>query len=812
MTKQKYWVVGNTHIDLAWKKNRDEMIELLDTFLARLLDMLDSHPTYTYTIEQAAHYRLLAGRRPDLFARIKHHLQTGRLEMVGGMASTLETNFPNGESFVRNQLIGLRWVKKHFEVDVHTPWLIDTFGINAQVPQILKQFGFSRLMANRFGGNLNQDVFWAQGIDGTQVLVVGMDVNSPYVKHGHLYWNHAKTWDQIDQLFKKAAAAEGAGPILVTVYNENEVLPSLRPDVHVNQGNAAGQADCWQYATLSAFFDALAASNHAWPVIHGDLNPEFTATFPQRIVIRLRNRAVETALLAAEKWAALTGLTNWQEQVEEAWWEMAYIQFHDVFTGSHPTNVLTDLLASLDKVEAIAQAVLDRALQPQAVPMLPLAGVIAAQVYNGLPWARTDLITLPLTPALPGVRRVYLGDQPVAFDIRDGLVRFMATLPAMGSQIFTIEPDTVTVAATVAASPPVENGIIENEFILLECDSKHIIKRLVWKATGAVLAENLTDLLSVQRDNGSFQIEALFGDEIPAVVGTVAIIACAPSAIAQRLIIQGSFPQIAGVGEAGFLHWEAEFEVRQDKPALYLQLRIQWHGEASRLRFNLATKIKSFYGIYEIPFGTVQRTAYRERKTAKGEWPAHRFVAVEDQQHGLALINTGAAGVEVSGGRISSTILRAPKSEYAGMIVDDTSSQHGQHTFNFALLPYAGHWYDGGVVELAQEVNERNRSALYYNQGPKPPAVASWMTLTPGTVVLSAVKASADDRDELIVRLYESAGQSTVAALWIHGAQGAWKSDLKEESRHAVLNCSNETIQIPFGPFEIVTIKVSRNQ
>jgi alpha-mannosidase len=401
-------------------------------------------------------------------------------------------------------------------------------------------------------------------------------------------------------------------------------------------------------------------------------------------------------------------------------------------------------------------------------------------------------------------------DKEIAFDFRDGVLRFMATVPAVGSQGFTIEPGAATQSVTAATGHIVEKCMIENEFILLECDCKHLIKRLVWKETGAVIMENATDLLSVQRDNGSFQIESLFGDEIPVSVGDISIIEFEPSAIAQRLILKGSLPQIAAVGEAGFLAWEAEFEVRAGKPALYVQLRIDWQGEASRVRFNLSTNIKSFDGIYEIPFGTVHRSAYRERRTAKGEWPAHRFVAIEDQAHGLVLINTGAAGVEISGGRISSTIVRAPKTEYVGMVADDTSSQHGQHTFNFALLPYSGNWYNAEVVQLAQEVNESYRAVVYRNERPQPPAINSWMKLSPDTVVLSAVKASVQSTDELVVRLYETAGNSTQSELWIHGAKQAWKSDLREESRYESLSLNNGIIKIPMQPFEIVTVKVTR--
>lgn len=806
MTAQKYWIVGNTHVDMAWKKNRHEMVEVLDTFLARVLDILDSHPTFTYTIEQAAEYRLLAIRRPDLLARAKRYLQEGRLEMVGGMASSMETNLPSGESFVRNQLLGLRWVKKHFEVDVRTAWLIDTFGINAQIPQILKQFGFRHLLANRFGGKVNDDVFLARGLDGTQVLIAGRDVYSPFVEHGHVFWSFTRNWDQIDQLFTEAARAEGNGPILVTAYTENEVPPSLRPDVYVRQGNSQGQEGLWQYSTFRSFFDALETLDTQWPVIYGDLNPEFTATFSQRILIRLRNRAVETLLLEAEKWAALTRLPNWQAPLEDAWWEMAFVQFHDVFTGSHPTEVFRDVLHSLDRVEAIAEATIERALRQEGADLLPLEGRAAAQVFNGLPWERTDLVTIPLSNQWRGVQRVLLNDQEVAFDTKDGAIRIMATILAVGSQTYVLEPG----STTEAGSHLVESGIIENEFIRVECDPQHVIKRLVWKETGAVIIENGGDLLTVQRDHGSFQIEDLQGEEIPATVGDVLSIRRESSAIAQRLVVKGSFPQLVAIGDAGFLNWEAEFEVRKGKPAVYLQLRIDWKGEASRLRFNLATNIKSFDGIYEIPFGTVHRRPYRERGTAKGEWPAQRFVAIEDQNHGLALINTGAAGVEVSGGRISTTILRAPKSEYAGMIVDDTSSQHGHYTFDFVLQPYSGRWFDNGVVQMAEESNEKPRAIVYQNTRPQGPVIGSWMRLMPSSVVLSVVKAPVEDADELIVRLYETTGEATVSELWIRGAKGAWKSDLMEESGYGSLPCNDETITIPIQPYEIVTVKVNR--
>lgn len=46
MESQKFYVVGSTHIDLAWKKDEAEMAEMLDIFVMRLLDTLSGITFY----------------------------------------------------------------------------------------------------------------------------------------------------------------------------------------------------------------------------------------------------------------------------------------------------------------------------------------------------------------------------------------------------------------------------------------------------------------------------------------------------------------------------------------------------------------------------------------------------------------------------------------------------------------------------------------------------------------------------------------------------------------------------------------------
>ncbi|MDY2651386.1 MULTISPECIES: hypothetical protein [Eisenbergiella] len=74
--------------------------------------------------------------------------------------------------------MGLEWLEKNLGVRPQSGWLVDTFGLNAQIPQIMKQFGMKDLYANRFGGNKRYDLFWDEGLDGSRIRVSGRDLAS----------------------------------------------------------------------------------------------------------------------------------------------------------------------------------------------------------------------------------------------------------------------------------------------------------------------------------------------------------------------------------------------------------------------------------------------------------------------------------------------------------------------------------------------------------------------------------------------------------------------------------------------------------
>ncbi len=795
MSERQFMLVACTHVDLAWKRGPEEMSEMLEVMLIRILDSLEQHPAFRYTLEQCAHYRTLERRRPDLVQRMGPYLKQGRLEIAGCMASTLDTNLPAGESFVRNQLLGLKWAKQTWDYAPRSGWLLDTFGINAQVPQILRQFGITRLSANRLGGDKFQDVMLAEGLDGTKLLVVGQDVYSAYVRPEHVVPGYYENWTHLDNAFASADRLTGPGPFVLLMHTENEYLVSLRAFDELRSRGTCRAGERWGAGTISEYLDAVDETRLDWPVVSADLNPEFTGCFSLRPKIRLCNRRAETLLLDAEKWAALAGLRNSSEGLEEAWWRMAFVQFHDVFTGSHPTNVYRAVLETLDGVEAVARQVFAKSIGEIA----PESGREWVAV-NGLPWTRREVVRLPGRNDAGEIEQIFQNGELVPFDIRGDEARALLSVPAGGMTPVIVRRSLR--GGSTPADDDVQNASMENAFIRIEFDRVVGLRRLIWKPTSTVLIEGAGDLLIVQQDDGNFQIESPAGSEVVAAAGTLRLRCARTANASQQIVLSGDFPPLAWAGKDASLKWEIEFSLTPHKPAIDMSVRLNWRGEASRVRLKVSTRIDSSEGTYEVPFGTVQRRPYGVRGTARGEWPAQRFVAIENSTHGVALANNGAAGVEVGGGRITTSLLRAPSAKYAGMVPDDTSSAHGEHEYAFALIPYAGHWVDAGVSRFAQELNNPIRMAAGTI-----PSATSFVSLDSDRIVLSSIKRPEDGSDDVIVRVFETTGQTASASLRIAGMTRASLSDLPE-SRGESIPVAGESVRLQLKPFEIQTLRV----
>jgi alpha-mannosidase len=169
-----FHVTGNAHIDAEWLWPWTETVDVVRRTFGTALQLMYEYPDYTFTQSAAAYNEWLAEKYPDLNRDIARRIKEGRWEVVGGMWVEPDLNMPDGESLVRQLLVGKRWYKNAYGVDIRVGWNPDSFGYTWQLPQIYKKSGVDYFVTQKMIVNdTNQlpfKLFWWESPDGSKVL------------------------------------------------------------------------------------------------------------------------------------------------------------------------------------------------------------------------------------------------------------------------------------------------------------------------------------------------------------------------------------------------------------------------------------------------------------------------------------------------------------------------------------------------------------------------------------------------------------------------------------------------------------------
>ena len=168
-------LVGNSHIDMAWLWPWTETVEVVRNTFQSVLDLMREYPDFKFTMSSARTYEWMQEKYPDLFAQIKQRVREGRWEIIGGMWVEPDLNMPDGESLVRQILVGKRYFQKNFGVDVKIGWNPDSFGYNWQLPQIYAKSGMGYFVTQKLlwaheYTTFPYKLFWWQAPDGSRLL------------------------------------------------------------------------------------------------------------------------------------------------------------------------------------------------------------------------------------------------------------------------------------------------------------------------------------------------------------------------------------------------------------------------------------------------------------------------------------------------------------------------------------------------------------------------------------------------------------------------------------------------------------------
>src|SRR6266853_1529136 len=429
---------GNSHIDMAWLWPWTETVEEVRNTFQSVLDLMREYPDFKFTMSSARTYEWMQEKYPDLFEQIRQRVKEGRWEVIGGMWVEPDLNMPDGESLVRQILVGQKYFQKNFGADIKIGWNPDSFGYNWQLPSI-------------YGG---------------------------------------KVTDSPQMLYLYGIGDHGGGPTRAMLDRAN----------HLRDPNTVFPKI--EFSTAKEFFADLTQElpNLKVPTWKDELYFEYhRGVMTTQADTKQRIRRDEELMLDAEKYASLASLFGRsypQDQFELAWKNLLFDHFHDVMPGSGIAVNYLDAKRNMEDVARSAQEITDGALD-ELLAHVNTRGAkargdgVPVVVFNSLSWPRAEVIEAQVQLSGPA-REVQVLDgaglrvehQLLALDSSTNRARLLilADAPALGYRTYFVRAYSGRSAAKPGIAPNVINGhvrvvqasreTLRNAYIQIKVDPK----------------------------------------------------------------------------------------------------------------------------------------------------------------------------------------------------------------------------------------------------------------------------------------------------------------------------------------------------
>jgi alpha-mannosidase len=817
--------VGNSHIDMAWLWPWTETVEVVRNTFRSVLDLMREYPDFKFTMSSARTYEWMQEKYPDIFAEIEQRVKEGRWEVIGGMWVEPDLNMPDGESLVRQILVGKRYFEKNFGVDVKIGWNPDSFGYNYQLPQIYKRSGMDyfvtqKLMWAHEFTTFPYKFFWWQSPDGSRLLTYfphdyADPIDAEPLGSQVAVWMPSiygkKLSDHPEMMHLYGVGDHGGGPTRVMLDHAEQLKASetVFPKLELSFARDFFSDMEKKLPTMQV------------PVWDGELYFQYhRGVFTTQAETKRRIRRSEENVLNAEKFASLAllyGRPYPQDGMLMSWKNLLFEHFHDIMPGSGIAVNYVDAQRSLENVDRAVNDITLASIREIAAHVDTQREGVPVMLFNSQSWPRTDVVELQaqLPQAAQNIQVVDAEGKPadtqlLAIDRDTHRAHFLllSHTPSLGYATYFVRGATAAPAAGSRLKASADT--LENEFVRVKIDPQTgCMTSLFDKRSGTEsLARAQTDtggpknsvcgnLLQTFVDKpkqwDAWNIDADFekqhwdldkADEV-------------------KLIESGPLRAVIQVKN----HFQNSTFIRDitlyaGVPRVDVKMQAEWHEKHILLKVAFPVSAHSDKATYEIPFGSVQRPTTRNTpaEQAQFEVPAQRWADISDGKHGFSLLNDCKYGYDAKGNVLRLSLLRSP--EYP-----DPHADEGHHEFTYSLYPHSGNWKQALTIRQGYELNYKLISLPVEKHQGALPAEHSFLQVPSENVIVSAVKKAEDD-NSLVVRFYEWAGkQGDVTIQLPRGAQSARETDLMEKGDAAV-PVNGGVVKLPTKPYEIKTVKV----
>ena len=838
-------LTGNSHIDAAWLWPWTETVQVVHNTFSTALQLMDEYPKYTFTQSAAAYSEWMCQKYPAICAEIQERVKEGRWELVGGMWVEPDLNMPGGESLVRQLLIGKRYFREKFGVDVRIGWNPDSFGYNWQLPQIYKKSGVDYFVTQKMAWNdtnpLPFKLFWWQAPDGSKVLAYFPHDYARGIEPEPLAEDvaHARRLDpglpEMMHLF--GVGDHGGGPTRAMLDAGVRWTDPKMVYPKTFFGNAQGffsdvegkldtaHSPVWNYKTMAGGATQLAeppAGMVSLPTWNDELYFEYhRGVFTSQAAQKRNMRESEEWMLDAEKYSSLawlSGLAYPAAALNEAWKKVLFNQFHDLAAGSGIAVIYQEAQRDYDMVRFTAGEASAAALGEIAarVDTRSAAGATPVLIFNPLAWERKDVVEFSVQMPESVKDGVVVLDaenhllpmQVISSDAATNTVRLLVeprAVPALGYALLRVVPGRRDAPSDLSA----HDLTLENSLLRVVVDGKTgCITSLYDKrshfesfATGAKDASDAcgNELIAFEdkpKDYDAWNIDADFEKSFTRLdmVDSVQLVERGP--LRATIRVTRTWQHSKFVQDITLYAGLDRVDVVND---------FDWQETHVLLKAAFPLAAASEHATYEIPYGSIERPTTRNNswEAAKFEVPALRWADLGDAAHGFSLINDSKYGYDAKGNVLRISLLRSPT-------WPDADADRGPQHFAYALYPHAGDWKQALTVRRGYEFNSRLRALAVSSHTGAWGAEHSFVGVEQDNVILTAVKKT-ENGDALLFRFYEWAGKNAEVQLTVPaGAASATLTNLMEQAEGAALTVSRDgKVSLPVHPFEIVSVRVN---
>ncbi|HPP11280.1 MAG TPA: glycoside hydrolase family 38 C-terminal domain-containing protein [bacterium] len=763
---KKGYLCFHHHSDLVWRRTKEGYDRVREEQILYNLKLFKKYPEFKFCFAQSDIIRTFLRENPEYEVEIRRLVKEGRIYFVGGTVSIPDTNLTSGESIVRNILLGRKFYKEHFDVDIEIAWFMDAFGMSGQLPQILKKSNFKYLLPGRTPGlpeNCGSDFMWA-GIDGSGIITAL--ATGRISTHTHIcnlpvvYAPQERMESSIQEITNQEKENVFVFYCTEEGFFDEKIFSLLKKFKEIEITNPIDYYQTLEGKTLAGY--------------KGELNPEFTGCYTTRIEVKKLNRKAENVLVNCEKINSIAKIVSKGEYDKEffnwLWEKLSICQFHDGICGCHIDSVYNELTRELNEIIEKGNSQLCSFLHR----ILPQGNDEKLFLFNTNPWERRDVV------CIEGKEEIDLieGGRKIKTQHYKGNTYFVVDVPSFGYKLLNFSRKGSSKQKIVNKQKEIEKYRLENENYRVE-----VVKDGL-KIKPKFLKENVFDgdpfEINFREDRGTLWVEDFQGPIMGRTFEEERIKRIFEGDVFTCFLIEG---RVKGI-EKGFdacklwdgfeeLAWTKEIFVFNELRHIILNLKLHWKGKNTKIFLTIPTKVNpaKAKSLYEIPFGYIERQPYFEvdfknrqnmvnlpgcYSTSKGDWPALNWVFYYDDKTGTGVANRGTPGHQLNNGKIMISLLRSPTAKASGFIPDIGSYENGLHHYEFAILPAEPEKIDEVAKFSCDFANPV--FAQFTRTDKKAPSEKEFLSIDTEGVVLSSLKIS-EDESGFIMRIFETEGK-----------------------------------------------------